>query len=281
MYITGERLNQLCPISIYDRRYLNKYSNIKKYVKKVIYINEYTDQNIVNNISSENYIFFTKMDWIKYFINKILPLIDKPFILVTHNSDYSSGKQGQIIKHPKLIKWFGQNMEKISDKTEGLPIGLENQMWKRTNFNIIEQNKSVPKTNLLYLNFSLKTNKSRVGVMNKLLGKGFRRNGSLPWNEYMRELASYKFAISPKGNGVDCHRTWEALYLGVIPIVEKSDHMSYFKDLPILFVDDYDEIDEKFLNEMYEVFRNRSFNLEKLDINYYKERFLQLLEENE
>ena len=30
-------------------------------------------------------------------------------------------------------------MTVISEKTECLPIGLENQMWKRTNFNIIDK----------------------------------------------------------------------------------------------------------------------------------------------
>ncbi len=29
----------------------------------------------------------------------------------------------------------------------------------------------------------------------------------------------YSFWLSPRGNGIDCHRTWEALYLDVIPIV--------------------------------------------------------------
>ena len=44
----------------------------------------------------------------------------------------------------------------------------------------------------------------------------------------MSELSSYKFALSPEGNGIDCHRTWECLYLGVIPIVKKSVALSFF-----------------------------------------------------
>jgi hypothetical protein len=30
------------------------------------------------------------------------------------------------------------------------------------------------------------------------------------------------YVLSPPGNGIDCHRTWEALFLGSIPIVKKS-----------------------------------------------------------
>ena len=40
MYITGETINNLSTISIYQRSYLNRFSNIKKYVKDVIYVNE-------------------------------------------------------------------------------------------------------------------------------------------------------------------------------------------------------------------------------------------------
>ena len=32
-----------------------------------------------------------------------------------------------------------------------------------------------------------------------------------------------KFVPSPAGNGFDCHRTWEAIYLGCVPVVLKSE----------------------------------------------------------
>jgi hypothetical protein len=33
---------------------------------------------------------------------------------------------------------------------------------------------------------------------------------------YFRELASYHFVLSPRGNGLDCFRTWEALAVGTV-----------------------------------------------------------------
>jgi len=57
MFITGETINQLCPISIYDRKYLNSYSNIKKYVSKVIYVNE-PNQDLINILENEINIFY-------------------------------------------------------------------------------------------------------------------------------------------------------------------------------------------------------------------------------
>jgi len=93
----------------------------------------------------------------------------------------------------------------------------------------------------------------------------------------MKELSTYKFAISPQSNGIECHRTWECLYLGVIPIIEKSVPMSFFDKLPILFVNSYEEITEKYLNLVYKKFSNLTFNLEKLSTEYYKQSINNLI----
>ena len=49
----------------------------------------------------------------------------------------------------------------------------------------------------------------------------------------------YKFVASPAGNGLDCHRTWEAIYLGVVPIVENNAMNKSFKKLglPMILID--------------------------------------------
>ena len=52
-------------------------------------------------------------------------------------------------------------MTLVSDKIECLLIGLENQVWKRTDFEIINKFKNKDKKNLLYVNFSLRTKKNR------------------------------------------------------------------------------------------------------------------------
>ena len=50
------------------------------------------------------------------------------------------------------------------------------------------------------------------------------------------KLSYYKFAICPEGNGVDCHRIWECIYLGVVPIIIDSIQMSFFKYLHIYWI---------------------------------------------
>ena len=65
-------------------------------------------------------------------------------------------------------------------------------------------------------------------------------------------------------------------YLFVLNYLNKKNYsyivhpMNHFEDLPILFVDDYNNIDVEFLNKMYDIFKNKTFNLDKLNINYWK-----------
>src|SRR5262249_31246542 len=61
---------------------------------------------------------------------------------------------------------------------------------------------------------------------------------------YRRRLAEYGFVASPPGNGEDCHRSWEALYLRVVPIVKRSAATEYFRSLglPFLIIDRWEEL---------------------------------------
>ncbi len=56
--------------------------------------------------------------------------------------------------------------------------------------------------------------------------------------------AAFAFEVSPRGNGLDCFRTWEALLLGTIPIVRTSTLDPLFEDeaLPVVVVRDWTEI---------------------------------------
>ena len=47
-----------------------------------------------------------------------------------------------------------------------------------------------------------------------------------------------RYVIAPRGGGEDTHRAWEALYLGVVPIVKHSPIDSVFEGLPVHFVDE-------------------------------------------
>jgi hypothetical protein len=94
---------------------------------------------------------------------------------------------------------------------------------------------------------------------------------------YYRAMARHKFALSPEGLGVDCYRHWECLYLGTIPIIRTSPTMTSFSELPILFTEDYSEIEPSYLETQWREFRERRFDLEKLRRSYYRRCFLEAI----
>ena len=108
-YISGELFSRIADVSIYDRNYVNQFPSIKYNCKKIIYNNEPINKDSFSIINNSN-IFFVKTDHIKFFIDNILPFISNKFILITHNSDLSSGNNKIIYNNKFLIKWYGQNM---------------------------------------------------------------------------------------------------------------------------------------------------------------------------
>jgi hypothetical protein len=77
-------------------------------------------------------------------------------------------------------------------------------------------------------------------------------NITLDHNDYFSILPSSKFVISPEGNGIDCHRHYEALLAGAIPVMEKNPLTEEkYKDLPVLWTTDYSEITREYLEQKY------------------------------
>ena len=133
------------------------------------------------------------------------------------------------------------------------------------------------KINLLYINFSISTNKKiRSPLMEKFKSCEFATEKKINHLNYLENLSKHKFCLVPPGNGIDCHRTWECLYLGVIPIVIDHIHNNSFNDLPILIISDWNIIDYEFLNKKYLEIVKKKYNLEKLNFNYWKNKITSL-----
>jgi hypothetical protein len=110
---------------------------------------------------------------------------------------------------------------------------------------------------------------NRESIINTLQYNGFR-NLELNINTYYNILPSYKFVASPEGNGIDCHRHYEALLAGCIPIIEYNEGIAKkYEGCPILFTNDYSEINEEYLNKKYEEMINKEYDFSKLFIHNY------------
>lgn len=226
------------------------------------------------NISPDKNVFFVKTDYLDFFVSNIAPKINFPFILITHESDYPiPGNHHSLLNHPFLLKWFGMNVHYIlHDKLQPVPIGLANDEWphgnKDTLLSVAEE--ILPRTDLVYCNYDISTNPNeRTYALNRLSSASFitRDFNKYDFATYLRKVKTHKYIISPPGNSTDCHRVWEAIYLGTIPICLKSVPMVYFRDCPILFIDDWSQITEEFLLSKYETIKQKS--IEKAMFSFY------------
>jgi len=95
-------------------------------------------------------------------------------------------------------------------------------------------------------------------------------NDFVPTDKYFEVLPSYKFVISPEGNGIDCHRHYEALIAGCIPIIEENAKIKKkYKGCPILFTKDYSEINDAYLSEHYDKMIDTEYDFSRLFLSYY------------
>lgn len=214
---------------------------------------------------------FIKTDFISQFFNRFR--LTRPTIIVTHNSDYGVG--GECLQHlnnPLIVKWYAQNVLTNHPKLFSIPIGIANEEWPHGNTdqlnNIIRQN--IKKSNLIYANFNINTNiKERSFCLDCINKKGINLAAPKAFAPYLQELAASYFTISPNENGIDCHKTWEALYLKTIPIVTDSINVRFYKNLPIEIISDWSKFDPLKYTEKYYRKKWQNFTIEQLDfINY-------------
>jgi len=240
---------------------------------------EFIDGDFFEELSKKKNIFYCET----HEISKHIDTIDNEIIL-THNSDScleyigndqlklsltltlwsdnaqkKFGSRYKIINIPKHIKkWYGQNLIGNGDKRfVALPIGLERRRWSNGYKHKIllqkfkEENKK--KGTLIYLNFKEKNHESRKNLISSLnIPNSKIVRNKINFTEYCSDIEKSKFVLSPTGNGYDCHRTWESLYLGSVPIIKSNNYYDeLYSNLPVLLVFDYALITEKLLNEKY------------------------------
>lgn len=258
--LCGDNFLRICDVFIGSINSINANPNNVKIQKNIVNI----ESNIHNNINKNN-VIFVKTDDLPNFYNKILNLrIDiRNKIILTHNSDYEiDSKYINVLNIVK--KQYSQNCLVQHKNLTPIPIGIENNMWfDHEILHKIRIRNDIKKEKGIYFYFSMSTHFSRNECYEKLKNK-LIWNNKLSKEEYFIELKKHKYAICPRGNGIDTHRIWECLYLDVIPIMLKRDYLG-IDNLPIIYLNSWDELD---INNINCKFKN--ITLSKIIIDYYK-----------
>lgn len=225
-FITGNRLAARC-------RYVINYDEL--------YVNEEID----------NDWWFCRSDFIEHFFARHEPA--GSYVLFSHNSDRPiDGSLRRFLRRRHLRAWFATNVDMHHPKLHAFPLGIANRKWKHGDGAAILRVRveNVRKTKLFDASYDISTYPSARDYCREQTG--MEPEPRRDFESYLRGVASSCFCIAPRGNGIDTHRLWEALYLGTIPVVTRSVITEQHSDLPMIVLDDWAEFRTmSFSRELY------------------------------
>lgn len=252
--------------------------NFKRFCNVVIDVDTVNDSRSYN----DGDIVFCKTDLLHHFFDEISNFGGK-LKLISHQSDYPVGPMLWNYKPDCVKKWFAQNVNYQHPDLIPIPIGIENHAGPSKgsciDISFVEENLPLINWNQekkIYCNFA-DTHPNRDNVRNLLKDspKVFLAQKHLSSADYHREMGKYKFVASPRGNGIDCHRTWEALLVGSIPIVERHFMYDSYPTLPIVQIDSWNEVlEDGFLESQAKILLKKELDLSLLWMPYWKNRIV-------
>ena len=279
-FISGERFQGLADISFIpignglgesECDFVKKQQENNNY--KVFYYSENTTVTDLPNVKT----IFVNTWTLPRFFRTIFPQLKGQYTFISHNSDMGLTEDYRnFLDSEKVLKWFSQNKDISHPKAFSLPIGLGNQQYPHGDLNLLSNvitcnNK---KENLVFKNFNIQTNSYKRSIIDFVTHtNGFFMSNPTNQKDYFESISKSMFCISPPGNGVDCHRIWECLYLKTIPIVEYNSAFNEFNHLPILFVSDWSAVTTEFLMSKTNML-DKFINIPELTINYWRNKIL-------
>jgi hypothetical protein len=248
--ISGEKLQQMCDIVICTHDIYQFHKNIDKFSKYIFVsnlslIDIYTFNQLLKTVNKQHVRLFIYTHIVESVLDNLISNIENKsltFDIYVHNSDhhFNNTLLEKVIDNPQLKNVFTQNPTcSMNEKIHILPIGIANSMWPHGNattiMNVIHDTYMYNKLLDIYININTSTHPFRKTVLNALNNSWLENKiirKQVDHKTYLESLSKYRFCLAIRGNGVDTHRFWEALYLGVVPVVieDGSEELNNFYD---------------------------------------------------
>lgn len=244
--------------------------NIRLYKRPL----EYSDWLHMKPISAQDRKWLAQFDD-EDLLNLCRGIPNKKFIIFTALEDTPLDEYIEIPDNVLAI--HAANAVYLEEKIKPYPHGLERVMYSGYNHHEILKryldNKIQP-NNLLFICHRDDTG-ARGSIRDLFIGKEWTTvSPKLEYEQYLKEMIRHKFVLCPSGNGIESARNWETLYMKRVPVFKRHPYLEeMFKDLPCLFVDEWEEITEELLvanNHLYHQAQHINPDLLDLDKVYEK-----------
>ena len=265
-------------------RDLNKRTSSYPFLCPDTYL-EYCQISILNDGDLENFIektSNTKKFESLYIIGELvtkfisnLDLLSNVSIekIIIMESDTKQEIETLKLLHSISGEIFSNNLVGIANKITPLPLGLERRAYRsagvlnhfKSDFSADPKNRNID----FLIAWNDDTNSKRKSYRKQFResGKGLIIDSRVDPKTIHRLMKKTLFVPSPAGNGLDCHRTWEALYLGAIPVILKSEFCGD-SSWPVLVIENWDELTLLSRSELEALYKNNSLTMsEALDFS--------------
>jgi hypothetical protein len=215
------------------------------------------------------------------FVRDVLPTLREPFALVTGDEDWAIpsdfDEADALLDSPLLLHWFTQNYDgsEARGKVSPIPIGLDfHTISNGRRWGHWPATPAAQEAELLALITRAKPNRQRERLAHadfqfnkhprQKVGRDeayrvLRDSPAVVFQQrkvrridLWEEKTRYAFVVSPRGVGLDTHRTWESLVLGNIVITLHTSLDPLFEGLPVVLLDDWSEITSENLARWHE-----------------------------
>ncbi len=245
------------------------------------FISALTFRNTCDFIIDQNTLFFNPdlvkrgdtiyvaVKYLEWFEKEVHDLIQHPYILVSCNEGGwgPAPNLQRLLYDPKLAAWFCRNLLfSHHPKLFQIPMGQDLAIFK-IEPEVLDELKTAtskpfpPKKYCLYMSHYPRSYGDRDKIVKLFENEPycFSRNQSdqTVWHgtsrpQFYEELSLSQFTLSPYGLNAESVRTWEALVLDCIPIVEHTFLDPLYAGLPILIIHKWEEIDQPLLEKKYQ-----------------------------
>lgn len=229
------------------------------------------------NQAVENDWWFCHSSFLEYFFSKHEP--PGEYVLFSHNSDRAIDRSlRRFFRRPGLRAWFAVNAATRHPNLHAFPQGIADPKWLHGDGEALlrVQRQQTEKTNLFDASYDVSTYPPAREHCREQTG--IDPSPRREFEEYLHGLASSYFCIAPRGNGIDTHRVWEALYLRSVPVVTRSLVTEQHPDLPMIVLDDWSDFRKvSFTPELYAETWG-SWDPEELELDRYMVKVEALLD---
>lgn len=198
-------------------------------------------------------VVYVRSDLLDRFFAEVFPRIEVRILLVTATGDWATpGRHRHHLEDPRILHWFGENCDLGTPhpKYEPVPVAFADPDQPFGDQAVLMRvHRCMPsvreKPLTAHASFHLRMShpeRQQVWEIVRHLPGVMPEPKRIPPELLWVHHANHAFAISPRGNGRDCHRTWEALMLRTIPIVMTSPLDPVYAGFPVVIVEDWREI---------------------------------------